>query len=93
MNPDAGDNEALHLRAPVGYTVDLALEVQRVPFCVEGNYFAMSSFALPRQQDECRPLVMRLSRYRDPAQIVRALAAWHEPLFEDCDASVMYRVR
>ena len=87
------DNEALYMRAPIGYATDIAIEVQQVPFRTAGDYFALSSFALPNLQEESWPLVRRLIRYEDPAQIVRALAASHEPLFEDCGASLVYRVR
>jgi hypothetical protein len=58
-----------------------------------GDYFALSSFPLPMDSEESRALVNRLVRYKDPAHVVRALAASHEPLFDDCAASVMYRVR
>jgi hypothetical protein len=93
LNPESDDNEALHCRAPIGYAADIKLEVQRVPFRSVGDYLAMSSFSLPSQEVESLPLVKRLLRYKEPAQVVRALAASHEPLLEDCAVSVMYRVR
>jgi len=79
MNAEPDGNEALLLRAPIGYAVDIKLEVQRVPFRAVGDYLAMSSFSLPFQTAESGPLVKRLVRYQEPAQVVRALAASHEP--------------
>lgn len=90
---EADDDEAWFYRAPLGYLTKIEVELRTVPFRMAGDYIALTSFPFPMQAEESRPLVNRLIRYKDPAHVARALAASHEPLFDDCAACVTYRVR
>jgi hypothetical protein len=87
------DDEAWSYRAPLGYLSEIEVELRNVPFRMAGDYIALTSFPLPMDAEGSVPLVKRLTRYKDPAHVARALAASHEPLSDDCTAGVLYRIR